>query len=127
MEEYGNAPSADAPAGFQKLQTPNTFQKTVLGTYDVTPYAHPGWLPFIDVANKLVVSGSDFSPGVLTGLSMQRIAGELSDPDSQVAQALLGAANRITAAICSATGGRPTSVCDTPGVVSTSASLGLGP
>lgn len=126
VEEYGNAPSAYAPAGFQKLQSPNAFQKSVLGTYDVTRYAHPGWLPFVDVANKLVVSGSNFSPSVLAGLSMQTIAGDLSNPDSQVAPALLGAANRITAAICAATGARPASVCETPGVVSTSASLGFG-
>ena len=52
----------------------------------------------MDVANQLVVSGSSFSPGVLSGLSMQQIANDLSDPDSQVAQALLGAANQITAA-----------------------------
>ncbi len=127
VEEFGNQPSNYAPAGFQKLQNPNAFQSSVLGSYDISPYAHPGWLPFVDVANKLVVSGSSFSPGLLNGMSMQQIAGQLSKPDSQAARALLGAANQFTAAICAASGERPTDVCSTAAVVSTSASLGLEP
>lgn len=129
VEEYGNQPSVYAPAGFQKLQSPNSFQASVLRSFDAAPYAHPGLLPFIDVANKMTVSGSTFSPGVLAGMSMQQIAGELSsplsNPASQAAPALLGAANQITAAICAATGEQPTAVCGTPAVVSVSASLGL--
>jgi hypothetical protein len=126
VEEYGNQPSNYAPAGFQKLQSPNAFQASVLDSYDTSPYAHPGWLPFIDVANKVVVSGSNFSPGVLSGLSMQQIASQLANPDTQAAHALLGAANQITAAICAASGARPANVCGTRAVVSTSANLGLG-
>jgi hypothetical protein len=126
VEEYGNQASAYAPAGFQKLQSPNAIQASALRNYDVSPYAHPGRLPFIDVANKMVFSGSSFSPGVLSGLSLQQIASSLADPSSQAAQALLGAANQITAAICEATGARPEDVCSTPAVVSTSERLGLG-
>jgi hypothetical protein len=74
----------------------------------------------------MVFSGSSFSPGVLSGLSLQQIASSLADPSSQAAQALLGAANQITAAICEATGARPEDVCSTPAVVSTSERLGLG-
>jgi hypothetical protein len=126
VEEYGNQASAYAPAGFQKLQTPDALQQSVLRSYDVAPYAHPGLLPFIDVANKMVVSGSSFSPGLLGGLSMQQIATGLADPTSQTADALLGAANQLTAAICAATTEQPAIVCGTPAVVSTSESLGLG-
>jgi hypothetical protein len=126
VEEYGNQPSAYAPAGFAKLQSPDAFESSAVRSYDVAPYAQPGLLPFIDVADKMIVSGSSFSPGVLSGLSMQQIAGALSDPTSQTAEALLGAANQITAGICAATGGRPAGVCRSPAVVTTSENLGLG-
>jgi hypothetical protein len=127
VEEYGNQPSAYAPAGFQKLQSPDALESSVMRSYDVAPYAHPGWLPFLDVAGKMVVSGSSFSPGVLSGLSMQQIANALSDPADQAAQALLGSANQITAAICAATQARPADVCSTPAITSTSKILGLSP
>jgi len=126
VEEYGNQPSAYAPAGFQKLQSPDALQSSVMRSYDVAPYAHPGLLPFIDVDNRMIFSGSSFSPGVLSGMSMQQIASGLQIPSSQVSEALLGAANQITAAICLATGGRPDDVCGTPAIVNTSENLGLG-
>ncbi|MGO9342865.1 MAG: DUF929 family protein [Acidimicrobiales bacterium] len=126
VEEYGNQPSPYEPAGFQKLQSPDALQSSVMRSYDVAPYAHPGLLPFIDVANRMVVSGSSFSPALLSGMSMQQIASGLQIPSSQASEALLGAADQITAAICAATGGRPASVCRTPAVVTTSENLGLG-
>ncbi len=86
-----------------------------------------GTLPFVDVGNRLVVSGSGigFSPGVLQGLSMAQIAGDLSDPTNADAQAVLGAANTLSAAICAATGGKPVAVCDSPGVRAGASRLGL--
>ena len=126
VEEYGNQPSDRAPAGFDKLETPDAFQESVLRSYDVSPYARSGWLPFVDVDNKMIVSGASFSPSVLSGMTMQQIAGQLSVPGSEAATSLLGAANQFTAAICSATRGRPSDVCNTPAIVSTSDSLGLG-
>ena len=79
----------------------------------------------MDVANRMILSGSSFSPGVLRGLTMQQIANDLMDPSGPVAQALLGAANQITAAICSATDQQPADVCATSAINSTSVRLGL--
>ncbi len=81
VEEYGNQSSAYAPAGFEKLQSPDALQSSAMRSYDVAPYAQPGLLPFIDVADKMIVSGSSFSPGVLSGLSMQQIASDTREPD----------------------------------------------
>ena len=127
VEEYGNTPSSDAPAGFEPLGRLNTFQKTAMKAYDRAPYAQPDQLPFIDIANHMIVSGWSFSPGVLSGLTMQQIANDLSDPSGPVAQAVLGAANQISAAICSATDQRPAGVCQTPAIETTSDRLGLNP
>jgi thiol-disulfide isomerase/thioredoxin len=125
VEEYGNSSSAVAPPGYEKLQKPTGFESAVVGSYDKSPWADPGRLPFLDVANRIVVSGSSFSPAVIGGLSMQQIATDLTDPGGQVAQALLGAADQITSAICAATGDTPASVCSSPAVLETSERLGL--
>jgi hypothetical protein len=127
VEEYGNTPSSDAPAGFAPLGRLDALQKTAMNAYDRAPFAQPDQLPFIDIDNQMIVSGWSFSPGVLSGLTMQQIANDLTDPSAPVAQAVLGSANQITAAICSATDQRPTDVCQTPGIESTADRLGLNP
>jgi hypothetical protein len=130
VEEYGNQPSTTAPAGYEQLAHPDALQTAALDAYDHAPWidsVDPGGLPFLDIANRIIVSSSSFSPGVLSGLTMQQVVTALStQPQSQVSQALLGAANQITAGICAATGERPAKVCSTPGVAMTSARLGLG-
>ena len=64
-------------------------------------------IPFIDVDNKYISVGASYDPGVLSGLSWSQIAGELHTPSSPVAQAVLGASNYLTAAICGATQNQP--------------------
>ena len=73
-------------------------------------YDPQGSIPFLDIANRYVVTGSSFSPQVLQGLSRSQIAADLSDPNSAVAQAIDGTANDITAAITSVTGSQPSDV-----------------
>jgi Domain of unknown function (DUF929) len=125
VEEYGNESSNYAPAGFERLQTPNTTEAAAMKSYDRSPWAEQGIFPFVDVANRIVVSGSDFSPGLLSGLTMQQIATDLLDPSLPVTQAVLGEANQITAAICAARGGAPRGVCSTSAVSQATADLGL--
>ena len=126
IEEYGNTASPDAPAGFEEIARPDALQSSAMKNYDRAPWATPGVMPFIDVANQMIVSGWSFSPSVLSGLTMQEIAKDLMDPSSTVAQAVLGAANQITAAICFATDQRPAAVCSTAAIDSTTSRLGLG-
>jgi hypothetical protein len=132
-EEYAQSPSTVAPAGFPKLEGVPSFEQALMRRYGSEPSgaggdAGPGALPFVDVANKLVISGAaiGFSPGLLAGKSMAQIAGDLSDPSNPVSSAVIGAANELTAAVCSATGGEPANVCSSPGAHAGAARLGLG-
>ena len=91
VEEATNQQVGD---GYQTLQTPTAAQDALIAKYDPE-----GSIPFLDIANRYVITGSSFSPQVLQGLSRSQIAAELSNPNSAVAQAIDGAANDITAAI----------------------------
>jgi hypothetical protein len=94
------------------LQTPTAEQQRIMATYDKPPYTQvAGGIPFISFGNQSVVTGPGFSPAVLQGLSWSTIASDLYNPSSPVAQAILGNANYITAAICQITNGQPGNVC----------------
>jgi hypothetical protein len=128
-EEYGERPSTRAPAGFPVIEDLPSFEKALFKRYDSAPFSsEPTALPFVDVANRLLVTGAGvgFSPEVLQGDSLGKVASDLSDPTTTVAQAVLGAANEITAAICSATDQVPKSVCKSTGVLAAASRLGIG-
>lgn len=128
VEEYGDRPSTHAPAGFPVIEKLPSFEGDLLKRYDSSSFSsEPGTLPFVDVDNRLLVVGAEvgFSPGVLQGASLAKIAGELSDPTTSVSQDILGAANEITAAICSATNQNPKRICESSGVTAAAARLGL--
>ena len=85
---------------YQTLQTPTAAQSALMATYDPQ-----GSIPFLDIANRYVITGSSFSPQVLQGLSRGQIArAAVATRPAPVAQAIDGAANDITAAIASVTG-----------------------
>ena len=99
----------DPGTGFYStLQTPTAEQQALLTKYDS---ANNGAIPFIDYGNKFLSVGASYDPGVLSGLAWSQIAGDLHNADSPVAKGALGAANYMTAAICSLTGDQPASAC----------------
>jgi hypothetical protein len=81
--------------------------------------------PFIDIGGKYYFA-VQYDPGLLAGKTQQQIAAALSDKSSAIAKAVDGSANILTAAICSATGGQPTSVCTASGVVAAQSKLADG-
>jgi hypothetical protein len=81
----------------------------------------------LDVANRWVLNASSFSPGALVGLSQDQIAGDLSSPQSPLTQAVVAAANEITASICSVDGQKPDNVCSSRGVVAADQVLKITP
>jgi hypothetical protein len=107
------------------LQTPTASQENLLTSYDAAPYVSEAGnpLPFIDLGGRYLASGDppvDYTvsgqsitvaPELLEGLSAQQIAGSLGDATNYQAQAILGDANYLTAAICELTGNQPGSVC----------------
>jgi hypothetical protein len=119
-EEFGQSPSTKAPAGFPELQKLSAVDQYLIKRFGPE-------LPLVDAGNRVVVSGAaiDFSPGLLTGKSMQQIASELSDPTSVAGRAVLAEANVLTAGICSTSANLPRSVCRSPGVAASMARLGL--
>jgi hypothetical protein len=104
------------------LQTASTAETALLNKYG------QGSFPFVDIDGKYIVSGSQYLPSVLGttstqdpthfGLTWAQIGKDLQNPSSPVAQAIIGAANHITAAICNATNDQPSNVCKSTSVTS---------
>jgi hypothetical protein len=97
------------------LETPTKDQQALLTKYDVPPYVpsgSEGAIPFIYFGGKYIIAGASYNPQVLSGLSWSKIASEVkNNPTSNVAKAIGGTANYITAAICKMTGNQPASAC----------------
>jgi Domain of unknown function (DUF929) len=115
---------------YAPLQTPTPAQSSLLQKYDAPPYVPPqsaGSIPFIDLSGQYIVSGASFDVGILRGMSHDQIAASLNDPSSPLAQGIIGGANTLTAAICSATANSPADVCNQPAVQSLQATLAAQP
>jgi len=89
------------------LEPPSVEQQQLLKRYNVAGF------PFIDIADKYIARDAVFDPTILKGHSQQEIANKLSDPNQDVTQKIVGAANYFTAAICVVTNNQPVGVCDT--------------
>jgi thiol-disulfide isomerase/thioredoxin len=88
------------------LQAISPSEKSLQNQYD-----SGGSIPFIDLANKYVDVGSQYSPSTIAGLTWTQIASQLNNPNSAVAKAIDGSANQLITAICKIDGGSPGSVC----------------
>ena len=92
------------------LQAQTALDTRVIGAFDVPPYVNSadqsGAVPFLDIANRYILAGAQYSPQVLAGLSAAQIAGQLANPSSPVAQAIDGSARVIVAAINQVLAGR---------------------
>jgi hypothetical protein len=107
------------------LQTPTAAEQSLLDRYDTAPYtSQAGGIPFQDLGNRYVLSGSGIDPQLLQGMSWQQIAATLSDPASAVGQAIVGDANWLTAGICALTGNQPQAVCAAAPIPALQSSLG---
>jgi hypothetical protein len=83
-----------------------------------------GSFPFLDIAGRYVETGQTVNPAVLKGLTADEIASRLANASDPVAKEIIGSANLVTAAICTATGDQPTTVCSAGGVVAAKKALG---
>jgi len=127
LSSYETADTSGNP-----LQDLSSGDRDLTAKFNSAPYvSSPGSIPFLLVGGKYVFSGASFDVGVLQGLSHDKIAADLSNPDSAVSKAILGGANEITAAICDVLtdhGSAPAAVCGSPGVQAAAAELaGLKP
>jgi hypothetical protein len=117
-------------SGYETLQTPTPAQDNVLRTYDAPPYvpaSAAGSIPFMDFANQYVLAGASYNVGLLQGMRQSQIAAMLANGTSDQARAILGAANVLTATICTSTNNQPQDVCGSPAIQSLAAALAAQP
>jgi hypothetical protein len=106
-------------SGYAQLQQLTADQAKLVQTYNAPPYVSQdsaGSIPFVDFANQAIISGASYSPQLLAGKTQAQVAAEIRDPSSDIAKAVGGTANAITAVICKLTGGQPGNVCTTKAV-----------
>ncbi len=121
IEQYGNKPDPATQGYYPLMKTPKAANHDFL-KYD-TPAFVPGMsvqneysYPFMSLANQTLISGSQFTPGLLANLRRDSIAAQLSTPSSPVTQAIIASANYLTASLCKLTKQQPAAVCTSPGV-----------
>jgi thiol-disulfide isomerase/thioredoxin len=66
--------------------------------------------PYVNLAGRYLVP-TQYDPKVLHGKTVVEVAAALSDPGSDIAKAIDGAANAFTAGLCKLTNNQPSSVC----------------
>ncbi|MEU0557413.1 DUF929 family protein [Dactylosporangium sp. NPDC006015] len=94
-------------------------QAQLVQKFNAPPYVDAksaGSIPFVDYANQAITSGATFSPDLLAGMTAEQVTKALSDPGSEIAKAVNGNANAITAVLCKVTGGKPANVCTSQAV-----------
>ncbi len=117
VEWYGQAADRGTPFGHAYLQRPTAQQQALFARYG------GGSIPFVDIGNRYLLPQVQFDPAALAGLSWTQIPAAMHDPSSPVAKDIDGAANVITAAICTLTHGQPGGVCQSAGVKAAAGSL----
>jgi uncharacterized protein DUF929 len=93
----------------KQLQAVSSAQQALWVKYDSTSQG-VGY-PFIDFGNKDIIKAPLYDPAVLKGMTWAQVAAAMNNPSSNVAKAIDGTANYMTAAICMMTGNAPASVC----------------
>lgn len=99
------------PKPFETL-TPD--QERLVKTYDAPPYTSAdsaGSFPFMSMGNQYVVAGAYFSPTLLVGKTHAEIEQQIQDSTTDISRGVLGAANYMTAQICTLTNNQPANVC----------------
>lgn len=112
-------------SGYAPLDTLSAADQKTFSTYNQPPYVSTsGSIPFVDIGGSYVSSGASYDPGLFKGMTHEAIAKALSDPTSDIAKAVDGEANAISAAVCTLTGNKPADVCTSTGVTAAAAKLG---
>lgn len=137
VELYSDQIGADGT--FIRIATLTPSQSALVARYAGTGgSAADGTAPFVDIGGRLVTTTSAFSPALLAGQSQSQIAGDVAKPavsapatgtgtapEPPTGQAIVAAANQLSAGICAITGQRPASVCRSKGVRTADQALGL--
>jgi hypothetical protein len=117
VEWYGEAADPSTPFGHVYLQRATAQQQELFAKYA------GGSIPFVDIGNRYLVPQAQYLPSDLAGLSWAQVAEAMHDPSGRVGRDIDGAADMITAAICTLTRGQPASVCASAGVAAARGSV----
>jgi thiol-disulfide isomerase/thioredoxin len=117
VEWFGEAADPSTPFGHVYLQQPTAQQQELFARYA------GGSIPFVDIGNRYILPQVQYLPSALAGLSWTQVAAAMRDPSSAIAKDIDGAANIITAAICTLTHGQPGGVCQSAGVKAAAGSI----
>lgn len=115
--------------GYQALDTLSAADTALVKKYNAAPYvaaSSAGSIPFIDIGGAFISSGASYTPQLLSGKTQAQVAAALKIPTDPIAQAIGGAANVLTAAICKTTNNQPAVVCTASGVTAAATKLGHG-
>ncbi len=92
--------------------------------YNAPPFVEQGGaIPWLNIGGTAVQAGASYDSSAIVTKTHAQIAAALSDPTSDVAKGIDGAANVLTAQICKSTASQPAAVCTAPGVVAAAAQL----
>jgi hypothetical protein len=117
VEWFGEATDPSTPFGHVYLQQPTAQQQALFTRYG------SGSIPFVDIGNRYILPQVQYVPSALAGLTWTQIAAAMRDPSSPIARDIDGAANILTAAICTLTHGQPGGVCHSAGVQAAAGSI----
>jgi hypothetical protein len=107
------------------VQPLTSVQSAVWATYSTRLGSGSEGFPFLDIGNRVLAMGPSYSPSDMTGLTQEQIASGLEDPADPLTREIVGAANYLSAGICSITGMRPSAVCTDSAVTAARRTLGL--
>lgn len=111
----------------QTLQQMTAEQNTLFTKYDADPYTtSPGAIPFISIANQFIQVSAGYQVALIQTDTWDSIGQALQDPTSPEAQAIIGNANYLTAAICKVTNNQPANVCTAAPIPTIQQSLPTG-
>ena len=99
----------------QPLQNLTQFENNLFTNQDINnpnvAAAVKGGIPFVDFGNVSIQAAAGVMPSVIQQYNWSYILVQLKNPDSSIAQAIIGGANIFTAQICKMTNNTPASVC----------------
>ncbi len=123
---YETATNEMSNGRFKPLDTLSAEDQRIFETYNAPPYVDArsrGAIPWMTIGGTSIVGGAQLDSEPILGKSQSEIVDALSDPSSPIAQGILGAANVLTAQICTTTNQQPGNVCTSPGVVAAAGKL----
>ena len=82
-----------------------------------------GGIPWIDYGGTNATSGATVDANVIDGKTYDQIIAGIKDPNSEIGKTMNPAINLISAQLCQMTGGKPTNVCTSSGVMTASVRL----